>query len=205
MADDGTINQQRARQMSNDLTRSNQANLPSLPVWLGRLAIGTVDHPGQPTRKYLAGGLSLTPNQRAEAEGYRDRMKATLSSDDPLRQRNAVLAKMIMAYPMGAGSGELGAAARAEAYLDALSDMPAWAIAEAVRRWNRGQAGEHNYSFAPAPAILRRVTDEVLVPYRIDLEKIEIVLRAVPLERAVDPEPMPKAEPEVFLPRLKRV
>lgn len=191
--------------MANELTRATQVNLPSLPAWLGRLAIGTVDHPGQPTRRYLAGGLSLTPSQRAEAEYYRDRMKETLSSDDPLRQRNAVLAKMIMAYPMCAGSGELGAAARAEAYLDALSDMPAWAIAEAVRRWNRGQAGEHNYSFAPAPAILRRIVDGILAPCRVDLGKVEIALKAVPLERAVDPEPMPKAEPEVFLPRLRKV
>jgi hypothetical protein len=189
--------------MANDLIHDNQMKLPSLPVWLGRLAIGTVDHPGQPTRRYLAGGLNLTPNQRAEAEGYRDRMRAALSSDDPLRLRNAVLAKMIMAYPMGAGSGELGAAARAESYLDALSDMPAWAIAAAVRRWNRGQAGDYNYSFAPAPAILRRIVDGILAPCRVELEKAEIALSAVSIDRAVDPTPMPPPERNSLIPRLR--
>jgi hypothetical protein len=43
------------------------------------------------------------------------------------------------------------------AYLSAIDDVPPWAVAEAIRRWHRGEGGgkDANYRFAPAPAELR--------------------------------------------------
>jgi hypothetical protein len=175
-----------------------------LPDFLGRLAIGTVQWPGQPTRRYLAGGLSLTSSQRAEAERARvvidDALSPFGSAGD--KARAVILSKMILASG-GAALTERAAEAKAEAYRDAVDDMPPWAIAEAVKRWHRGQCGDHNYSFAPAPAVLRDVVNGILQPYREAAAKIDMALSTVSLDRAMDSTPIEREKS--LVPNLRRV
>jgi hypothetical protein len=175
-----------------------------LPDFLRSLAVGTVNHPGQPTRKYLAGGLNLTSAQRTEVQQCASRLHDALSPGGELgnKARGVVLAKMVMAYPM-AGVSDRSGEARAEAYQDAVGDLPPWAIGEAVKRWNRGQCGDHNYSFAPAPAVLRKIVDGIVAPYRVALDRCAMALEALTLERAMDSKPIETSKSVV--PSLKIV
>jgi hypothetical protein len=71
--------------------------------------------------------------------------------------RAAVLLANVLTAFGTAASSEKVQKMRAQAYLLALEDLPAWAIEEACHRWLRGEAGDFNYSFAPSPPQLRTV------------------------------------------------
>jgi hypothetical protein len=105
------------------------------------------------------------------------------------KARAVVLMKMLMGLA-GPLLTERSAEAKAEAYHDAVGDLPPWAIHEAIRRWHRGECGEHNYAFPPAPATLRQITEEILAPYRAAYEKAEAVANVLSIDRAMDPTPL---------------
>lgn len=66
----------------------------------------------------------------------------------------------------------------------ALEDMPAWAVTGAIRGWYRGEHGtEHNYTFAPAPAVLRRLTM---------IERHKVAGRATALGELLEAVPEPE-------------
>jgi hypothetical protein len=110
------------------------------------------------------------------------------------KSRFELVANMLLAYPVAGGSVESGRA-RAIAYLAALDDVPPWAIAEAIRRWHRGECGHgYNYRWAPAPAELRELSIEHLRPAKEFITHLEAVLGALSLERAMDPSPEVKSE-----------
>ncbi len=123
------------------------------------------------------------------------------------RSREAALGligKMLLAYPMAGGSAESGKA-RGEAYLDALDDVPPWALAEAIRQWHRGECGpDRNYRFAPAPAELRYAVMQILQPAKQTVAHLNALLSALTIERAMDPAPI-EAEEAPKLPRLRAV
>lgn len=100
------------------------------------------------------------------------------------RERLGIIAKMLLAYPVAGASPEAGKA-RGEAYLDALDDVPPWAIAEAVKRWHKGQCGDHDYRWAPAPAVLRAAALEQLIPLRAAAKHVSGLLAAQSLEDAM--------------------
>lgn len=170
---------------------------------LRRISLGTVKHPGQPTRKYLSGGLTLTADVRARIGARLAEMRAVAEADDGQENRKsrlALIASMLMAYPMAGGSEETGKA-RAQAYLAALDDVPPWAIADAIKRWHKGQfSGEHNYRFAPAPAELREGCMHILQPAKQTIAHLEDVLAASTIDEAMDPAQRAAA---LTVPRLK--
>jgi hypothetical protein len=126
---------------------------------------------------------------------------ATTAPSHARNEKLAAVARMLMAYPMANASEEAGAA-RAGAYLDALDDVPPAAIAEAVRRWNRGEAGEGlNYSFAPAPAILRKLALKAVEPLLQAIRDLEQLQGAVSLDEAMTRK---AAEQNPLIPKLKR-
>ncbi len=146
-----------------------------------------------PARPYLAGGLSLTPDDRALAESLLAQLRGTaISADttDARKHRLAILTKMLLTYPVAGASSETGKA-RAEAYLEALDDIPPWAIANAVRVWHRGEAGDHDYRWAPAPAVLRVIARSQSEPLKPAIEHLEKLLAAVPIDDAMR-EPTPE-------------
>src|SRR5262249_31531039 len=66
-----------------------------------------------------------------------------------------------------------------EAFDRALSDVPIWAINAAVRGWYRGQYGDdHDYTWQPAPAVLRRLAFLELAKIRFRIRDLENVLHA---------------------------
>jgi hypothetical protein len=115
---------------------------------------------------------------------------------------------MLLAFPAAGSSSEAAAQARSDVYDDALSDIPPWALNAAIKRWSRGEVpadlglGALNYSFAPAPAVLRKVAKYELSPFEAQANKLRRLLAAVPVERAMDPAPIEKpATPNA--PRLR--
>ena len=124
------------------------------------------------------------------------------------KARLGLLATMLMAYPMAGGGSEETGKARAGAYLAALDDLPPWAIAEAIRKWHRGEGGSRdcNYRFAPAPAELRFAVMQILQPAKQTIAHLESVLNAMTLDRAMDPKPLPPKQPEmgsISIPQFK--
>jgi len=159
-----------------------------------------------PPRKYLSGGLTLTADERARIAGKLTELRAVIEADDSQPNQKArlgLLATMLMAYPMAGGSEESGKA-RANAYLAALDDLAPWAIAEAIRKWHRGEGGgkDSNYRFAPAPAELRYAVMQILQPAKQTIIHLESVLDALTIERAMDPTPLIREIP-TQRPRLR--
>jgi hypothetical protein len=106
---------------------------------------------------------SLAPSPQARA-GLERRVR---DLDASLRAVNndvamAKVAELLLSFG-GHQLSESGAKARARGYMTALDDLPAWAIAEACRRWLRKDAGEQNYNFAPSPPILRGLAEGVVL------------------------------------------
>jgi hypothetical protein len=191
--------------MANELTlHAAPTTALSLPDFLARLQLGAVQWPGQPVRKYLAGNSNLSSSQRAEAERSRAQLEQTLSPGGELgdEARAVILLRMVMGLGGPALTAQ-GAEARADAYRDAVDDLPAWSIHQAVKRWHRGECGDHNYAFPPAPAVLRQIAQGLCEPYRAALEKVNCALDAVTLERAMDSTPIEQKSPVIT--RLKAV
>lgn len=187
----------------------------SLPSRLERLAssIGTTQWPGQPERLDLPSGMALTPQDRAEIE---ERLKhvemiitgRNLTTNESAKARLSLLTKMLLAFPAAGSSSEAAAQARSDVYDDALADVPPWALNAAIKRWARGEVpsqlgfGTLNYSFAPAPAVLRKIAKYEMNPFEVQAHKLRRLLMAVPVERAMDPTPIEKPATPA-LPRLR--
>ena len=154
-------------------------------------------------RKYLPAGSTLTADERKRIAAKLAELRDAAAPGGERGEKGAIVARMLMAYPMGNASEESGAA-RGAAYLDALDDLPAWAIADAVKRWNRGEAGEGmNYNFAPAPAILRKLATKALEPVRDAIYGLEALASAVTLDEAMTGKTEEPAS--ALVPKLHRV
>lgn len=91
------------------------------------------------------------------------------------------LAGLLLTAPTRSESEAL-AELRLETYWIALDDIPAWAVAAAVRMWLRREnsAGGENYAFAPAPPQLRRLAEIALIPVRAQGSMLLRLLRCEP-------------------------
>jgi hypothetical protein len=104
---------------------------------------------------------------------------------------------MLLAFPAAGSASEAAAQARSDVYDDALGDLPPWAINAAIKRWAKGEVptdlnmGALNFTFAPSPAILRKLAKVELGPLEAQASKLRMLLLTVSVERAMDPEPIP--------------
>lgn len=166
--------------------------------------------PNQPVRWVLHRGTPLTEQERdlIAAQVSSLNMILHLKDGEAARARMLTLAAvtaLLMGYS-GQNQTVAGAGAKIDLYMDAVGDLPAWTIMAARRRWARGAAGiedESQYRFAPDTAILRKLAEAELKPYRDRLDRLTRLLEAVPIGRAMDPEPMPKAEGTIL--KLRRM
>jgi hypothetical protein len=120
----------------------------------------------------LPSRLSLLPHERSAIEAHifcLDDLAAQTPTngddavaDDAAAETNIAVTKMMLALP--AERAEVGSAvAQADAYAAALDDVPSWAVALAMRRWYRGEAGVgHDYNWRPKPAVLRKIAMQVV-------------------------------------------
>lgn len=191
--------------MGKNIQAARPELIPSLPPRLAALvgAVGTVRHPGQGVRHHLQIGWEMSVLEKAEAETTLQHLTSAL---DPMAHfgdqpgpmaKAAILTKLIRGLAGAAEVSDVVAAAKIEMYADAIEDLPAWSIDIAVKRWGRGSCPDEieerpKYAFPPAPATLRALALLELERPRRDAAKLEILLAAIPMDRALDPEPLPK-------------
>ena len=172
----------------------------SLPLPLARLekSLGTVRWPGQPTRVNFPSGMGLSETERADLTVKLATIKNAMTGENlPPAQcstaRLSLLTRMLLGYPVAGGSSDKAAEARLDFYREAVSDIAPWALDAAIKRWVRGDIDKGNIDFAPSPGALRRLCEDELEPFEAQAWKINRLLSAVPIEKAMDPAPI--AEP----------
>ncbi len=171
------------------------------PLQLERLAssIGKTQWAGQPERRDLPSGMELTVRDREEIETRLRQLTeittgTNLTINEFAKARLSLLTKMLLAFPAAGSSSEAAAQARSDIYDDALGDMPPWAINAAIKRWARGEVpadpnmGILNFTFAPSPAILRKLAKVELGPFELQAAKLRALLKTIPIERAIESE-----------------
>lgn len=171
---------------------------------LRKISLGTVEWPGQRPRKYLSGGSTLTDSDRARAEELLRALRGQITSTDAVdAERFAIITNLLLTYPIANATAATGKA-RGEAYREALSDVPPEVVSAAVRAWNRGEAGDHDYRWAPAPAVLRTICNRINAPIADAIHDLETLLGAVSIDRAMDPRPL-EAEVSPIAAAIRRV
>lgn len=175
--------------------------MPSLPPRLVSLAgsVGTVQHPGQPTRYHLQTGWAMSDLERAEAASLLSTLTSRLSRDAPFEGESApdakaaLMTKMIRGFAGAADISEVSADSKMAVYADAVMDLPAWAIDVAIKRWARGSCPRDieerpRFAFPPAPATLRALAMlETELPRR-NVRMLENLLAAIPMSDALNPD-----------------
>lgn len=187
--------------------RARLDTMRSLPSKLAKLAssIGTTTWPGQPTRLDLPSGMELTDQDRKEIQTRLDEITqiitgSNLTINESAKARLSLLTKMLLAFPAAGSSSVEAAQARSDVYDDALGDLPAWAINAAIKRWAKGEVpadlnmGALNFTFAPSPAILRKLAKVELSPFEGQAAQLRALLKTIPIERAMDQTPIPDSE-----------
>lgn len=189
---------------------------PFLPQHIAAMsgAVGTVQHEGQATRYHLPRGWTLDESQRVEAKNLLSTFNsilnpgATFNGQPAADARDALVTALLMGLAVGQGS-EVAADARLDLFEMALDDMPAWSVAEAIRRWARRECPPEidkkpNYSFPPAPGVLRALAEREVAPYQRSVEDLNKLLAAETIEEAMDPAPRRKpAIAQSTAPRLR--
>jgi hypothetical protein len=174
--------------------------MPSLPVWL-QPRIVALESAVQPdsTGKYrevavLPPSMMLGSYERAIVEQHIADLAWLLGVEQPIVLREKILSNdqahaVIIANLLMPGRGskldEASSDARAEDYLDAIEDLPAWSVREARRKWNRSESAKldgkpHDFAWRPAPPTLRRLAQIELIPIKVRIMQLEKLLDAVP-------------------------
>lgn len=128
--------------------------------------------------------------QRQAIEQHCRALKATLeetpeNGDEWATETMTVVTKMQLVLSSMKAS-ELAGEAKAEAYMDALEDLPSWAVVAVRRRWNRGQCGNdeqgkpYDHKWMPDPATMRRLVVSETFRVRNQITELEQVLLAKP-------------------------
>lgn len=160
-------------------------NLPSLPEWLtSRLGMVSRER-GYHRPATIPESKQLNLSERTAVQAQLGMLRelfsnTSLTSPETANEVLGAVTRMLLALPSKA-SGEATGEAKADAYMIALEDMPAWAVTAAIRGWYRGEHGaDHNYTFAPAPADLRKfaMAERWKVAGRV--KALEELLEAVP-------------------------
>jgi len=180
---------------------ANPARLPLLPAWLQRRSDAvenalqpdqTGQHREMPT---LPANLILDSAERAIVEQHIAGLGQFLDLGQPISLREKVLTNdqahaVLIAGLLIKGGGQkldkASADALTEDYLDAIEDLPAWTVREALRKWNRGESPQldkkpHDFTWKPMPPILRRLAYWELWTIKGRILQLEKILAAVPL------------------------
>jgi hypothetical protein len=117
---------------------------------------------------------SLTGAEREQIRDRVEQLRAAIEARDPRATQRAI-AGMMLSYPSGRASGDEAAAVVA-AYVNALSDLPPWAITEAVNRFIRGHVPAANAAFAPSGAEIHQEARKVVTPLLAELRTLDRLL-----------------------------
>lgn len=114
--------------------------------------------------------------QRASIVSLIAELEASLTAASE-REIGTEFVKLLMAFPAQQLS-ETTARLRADAYFEALGDLPSWALRAACHRWLRGDVGDVHLAFAPSPPQLRKTATEEMLPCRAQLVRLRRLLDA---------------------------
>lgn len=90
---------------------------------------------------------------------------------------SALVNRLLVTYPQSERVSEQDARAAIAGYVDALADLPLWAVNAACQGWIRGEADGDN-RFRPSAAELRTLAQRKLMPFRQEVEQIRRILTA---------------------------
>ena len=191
--------------MAQDLQTSSRAGLPAvdlrqpsslllLPEWLAQ-QVGAVSDLGagrtiiDPDTKAIVGQVATIPKSLMPTGAQRAAIARRIEELDYASQpgpENAVISiigDLILEYAPSRPD-EAVIAAKTDGYLDAVEDLPAWAIREAIRRWRRGEcdASAHDLEFAPKPARLKRIAEGIATVASGQASRLRRILAAEPSE-----------------------
>ena len=177
----------------------NPAQLPSLPAWVKRRsdALCNAVQPDSLGRHreiaVLPSSMILSSSERGMVEGAISGLGRLLSLDQRFFLRGQSLNNqeaiggIILGLLLAGGGIKLdktSADVMTDAYLDALEDLPAWTVREAIRKWNRGESVRidkpHDFNWRPSPPILRRVSQQEMVPIKERISQLQKLLDALP-------------------------
>ena len=111
----------------------------------------------------------------------------TPKQDDKAHDHSLGLVTKFLLALTAASVSEVQMRARGGAYMQALDDIPPWALAEAIRRWHRGEAGVEAPGW-PIPSMLRSVCVDVLNGAEGRIEVLDRVLVASKMPKKTDQE-----------------
>lgn len=137
----------------------------------------------------LPANLTLSLSERAEIERHATDLDALCAQtpDESVEWEGAtliIITEMMLAL-LSPQQNDVGAEATGKAFQAALDDVPHWAVAAAVRRWNRGDCGlnqrgqPYDYHWRPSPAELRSIAKD---------EEWRVSQRAVTLRKLLSAE-----------------
>ena len=125
----------------------------------------------------------LEPAHRGAIDQYSTAVTAPLEQipeqDARWGQRTLIVISKLLITLAGREAGELAGEAKGEAFMAALDDVPCWGTEEAARLWYRGECGsQHNYTWPPAPAILRSIARQTECAVRWNVMRLQQLLIA---------------------------
>ena len=187
--------------MAQDLQTSSSAALPavdvhnpesllSLPPWLAK-QIAAVSDLGygrtllDPVTKAIIGQVATIPRskmptgpQRAAIAQRIEELHAA-SMPGPLASTLSVIGSIVSRNTAARQDEDL-ASIEIEAYRDALDDLPAWTVREALRRWRRGEVGgnRRDLDFPPKEHRLRQIALGVESAVRGQIIRLQRLLEA---------------------------
>lgn len=177
-----------------DLKRPER--MPSLPAWVASRNAALVENlqldASGSFRDVLTlpQGAELTKAEVTAIINHLSSLRSLLTrtpeaSQDAEAETLVLVTKMLLVLPSQRTS-EAGAEAKGEAYMDALDDVPSWAVRASLRNWHRSNCGTdergkpYDYGWAPVPSTLRRISQHATAPVHSRIAELERLLSAVP-------------------------
>lgn len=180
---------------------SNPAQLPSLPEWLQQRSavLGSAPQPDESGQyretPILPKHLILNSSELTEVRRHIAELERFTRLDEMITIRETVMSNdtaigVIIAGLLIKGGGvklDKGSAdALTEDYLDALEDMPAWSVREAIRKWNRRESPpvdgkRHDFNWKPTPPTLRWLAQCELAAVKVRISALQRICDARPM------------------------
>jgi hypothetical protein len=182
---------------------TNPDQLPSWPAWLQQrnaelesgIELHSLELPSLPAE------MVLSSSERAIVESHVAGLHQFLDLRQPFVHREktmtndqgiGVLIAGLLINAKGKKLDEAGSDALTDAYLDALEDLPAWAVRKALRKWNRGESVQidprkpHDFSWRPEPPTVRYLALVELAGIRWEILRLKRLLAAAPRPNEAD-------------------
>ncbi|KQO88915.1 hypothetical protein ASF33_20110 [Methylobacterium sp. Leaf92] len=195
--------------MAQDLQTSSPANLPTvdtsdpasmllLPAWLSS-QVAEVSDLGHgrteidPKTRQIVARVPTIPKSKMPNGAQRAAIALRITElqravqPGPVEETISYLGDLIQEYaPQRLDPRTVSI--KAEAYLDAVEDLPAWTIRAAIRRWRRNEvdAPAAALEFAPKPGRLRDIARRIVLVAEGQAARLQRVLDAKPEEPITD-------------------